>query len=279
MSRPLRLEYAGALYHVTSRGNERKPIFLEKKDFELFLEVLDEVCFRFNWVIHSWCLMTNHYHFLVETPDANLSAGMRQLNGVYTLRFNRRYGRVGHLFQGRYKGILVDKSSYLLELNRYIVLNPVRAGMVDNPEAWLWSSYLYTLGQMEAPSWLAVDQTLLLFSPNRKQACEHFIRFVAADSGIDVWQNLIHQIFLGNESFVAEQKLIIEELQLDLNEIPHKQTRPVCKSLDFYESSYSDRKHAMTAAYHSGGYTMSDIANHFGVHYSTVSRACTQCKN
>ena len=120
MSRPLRIEYAGALYHVTSRGNERKAIYLEKADFERFLEVLDEVCERFNWVVHSWCLMNNHYHLLLETPDANLSVGMRQLNGVYTIRFNRRYGRVGHLFQGRYKSILVEKETYLLELNRYI---------------------------------------------------------------------------------------------------------------------------------------------------------------
>ncbi len=126
MSRPLRLEYAGALYHVTSRGNERKPIYLEDDDFELFLECLAGVCERFNWVIHSYCLMTNHYHLLVETPDGNLSKGMRQLNGVFTQDFNRRHKRVGHLFQGRYKAILVDKESYLLELCRYIVLNPVR---------------------------------------------------------------------------------------------------------------------------------------------------------
>lgn len=108
MSRPLRLEYAGALYHVTARGNERKAIYREEADFEMYLGVLAEVCKRFNWVIHSYCLMTNHYHLLVETPDGNLSQGMRQLNGVYTQRFNRKYQRVGHLYQGRYKAILVD---------------------------------------------------------------------------------------------------------------------------------------------------------------------------
>jgi REP element-mobilizing transposase RayT len=134
MSRPLRIEFAGALYHVTARGNERKPIYWEEADFALFLEVLDEVCSRFNWVIHAWCLMTNHYHLVVETPDANLSAGMRQLNGVYTLRFNGKYRRSGHLFQGRYKAIHVDKSAYLLELSRYVVLNPVRARIVSSPD-------------------------------------------------------------------------------------------------------------------------------------------------
>ncbi|WP_095211313.1 transposase [Endozoicomonas ascidiicola] len=144
MSRPLRIQYAGALYHVTSRGNERKPIYREDADFQLFLATLAEVCDRFNWVIHSFCLMTNHYHLVVETPDANLSQGMRQLNGVYTTRFNRKYGRVGHLFQGRYKAILVDKDAYLMELSRYVVLNPVRARMVESPNdknrGHIWSA-------------------------------------------------------------------------------------------------------------------------------------------
>ena len=125
VSRPLRIEYEGALYHVTSRGNERKSIYRDEVDFYLFLDVLSEVCDRFNWVIHSWCLMSNHYHLVVETPEANLCAGMRQLNGVYTMRFNRRYRRAGHLFQGRYKAILVDKSAYLLELSRYVVIPSV----------------------------------------------------------------------------------------------------------------------------------------------------------
>ncbi|MFB2642103.1 transposase [Shewanella bicestrii] len=137
MNRPLQLEFAGALYHITSRGNSRKAIYLEEADFELFLDVLDEVCLRHNWVIHSYCLMDNHYHLLLETPDANfrpdanLSKGMRQLNGVFTQAMNKKHHRVGHLFQGRYKAILVDKDVYLLELTRYHLLNPVRAHMVD----------------------------------------------------------------------------------------------------------------------------------------------------
>ena len=279
MSRPLRIEYAGALYHVTSRGNERKAIYLEKADFERFLEVLDEVCERFNWFVHSWCLMNNHYHLLLETPDANLSVGMRQLNGVYTIRFNRRYGRVGHLFQGRYKSILVEKETYLLELNRYIVLNPVRAKMVDQPQDWPWSSYLYTLGQVEAPAWLATDPTLQLFSYNRQQACQNFMKFVLAGQGVEVWKDLKHQIYLGGENFVHEQQQRIQDQHMDLSEVPLKQVRPVCKTLNFYRDKHPDRKHAMAAAYYSGGYTMADIARYFGVHYSTVSRACAQCKN
>ena len=141
MARPLRIEYAGALYHVTSRGDGREEIYLQDDDRAMFLGVLGEVCRRFNWMVHAYCLMGNHYHLLVETPDSNLSKGMRHLNGVYTQRFNRNQGRVGHVFQGRFKAILVEKENYLLELARYIVLNPVRARMVRSAKEWPWSSY------------------------------------------------------------------------------------------------------------------------------------------
>jgi REP-associated tyrosine transposase len=126
MARPLRLEFPGAIYHLTGRGNARQKIFFADPDRELFLDTFGGVVSRYGWICHAYCLMANHYHLLVETPKANLSLGMRQLNGVYTQAFNRRHKRVGHLFQGRFKAILVEKESYLLELCRYIVLNPVR---------------------------------------------------------------------------------------------------------------------------------------------------------
>ena len=130
MARPLRLELAGGLYHVTSRGDGREDIYLSDADRETWLSVLGHVCARFNWRCHAWCQMSNHYHLVIETPEANLAKGMRQLNGVYTQRFNRTHGRVGHVFQGRYKAILVERDSYLLELVRYVVLSPLRAGMI-----------------------------------------------------------------------------------------------------------------------------------------------------
>jgi putative transposase len=136
MARPLRLELAGGVYHVTSRGDGGEDIYLAGADREAWLEVFSHVCERFNWVCHAWCQMTNHYHVLIETPEANLAQGMRQLNGVYTQRFNRAHARVGHVFQGRYKAILVERDSYLLEVARYVVLNPLRAGMVQRLEAW-----------------------------------------------------------------------------------------------------------------------------------------------
>ena len=129
MARPLRLEYPGAIYHITSRGNARADIFLDDSDRELFLSILADTVDHYNWLCHAYCLMGNHYHLLIETPDPNLSLGMRHLNGVYTQTFNRSHKRVGHLFQGRYKAVLVEKGTHLLELCRYIVLNPVKANM------------------------------------------------------------------------------------------------------------------------------------------------------
>nr|WP_286196871.1 transposase [Thalassotalea sp. G20_0] len=238
----------------------------------MFLDVLAEVCERFNWVIHSWCLMTNHYHLVVETPDGNLSAGMRQLNGVYTTRFNRR--RVGHLFQGRYKAILVDKSAYLMELSRYVVLNPVRAKMVDHPADWLWSSYRYTLGEVDSPDWLATDAMLRLFSDDRERACERFFAFVLAGVGINIWLHLKQQIYLGDDRFVADQQQYIEKPVKGkaLSEVPHKQMRKPARPLEFYRASFDSPAEAVCAAYASGGYTQKAIADFFGLHYSTVSK-------
>lgn len=146
MSRPLRIEFAGGLYHVTSRGDGREAVFLRDQDRGSFLRVLSQVVQDFNWAVHVYCLMENHYHLLIKTPGGNLSKGMRQLNGVYTQRFNRQHGRVGHVFQGRYKAVIVQREWYLSELARYVVLNPVRAHMVNSPAEWPWSSYRATAG-------------------------------------------------------------------------------------------------------------------------------------
>lgn len=281
MSRPLRLEFAGALYHITSRGNERKAIYKEESDFGLFIEVLEHVCERFNWVVHAYCLMTNHYHLLVETPDANLSKGMRQLNGIYTQKFNKKYKRVGHLYQGRYKSILVDKDDYLLELARYIVLNPVRAkGMVDHPQEWQWSSYHETVGLRPMPEWLASNALLLMFSKQKETAIKRYKEFVEQGIGKDVWQDIKSQVYLGNDEFVEQHKLLAEkEVDTSISEIPKKQTRAKAKPLSYYKNRYGkEPQRAMTKAYLTGQYTMSEIANTFSVHYSTVSRAIAKCK-
>lgn len=272
MSRPLRLEFSDALYHVTSRGNERKAIYLEDSDFEIFLNLLNTVCSRYNWVIHAYCLMDNHYHLLVETPDANLSKGMRQLNGVFTQSINRKHSRVGHLFQGRYKAILVDKDAYLLELCRYIILNPVRAKMVDTPDEWLWSSWHCMVGKQASPNWLATDALLNYFDKERSVAIAEYIHFVEEGVNKTIWDDLQHQIYLGDDVFVEKHQILKELLEGDVSEVPFKQRSLSPLTLKNYHKQSDTRNEAIIKAYQSGGYTMKEIGDHFKIHYSLVSR-------
>lgn len=169
MSRPLRLEFPGAIYHVTSRGNARQAIVADDRDRSQWLTLLAHVVARYGWLCHAYCLMDNHYHLLIETPQPNLSLGMRQLNGRYTQAYNRRHARVGHLFQGRFTAILVEKEAHLLELCRYVVLNPVRANLVTHPRLWAWSSYRATVGETKAPVWLMTDWILSQFGQRMGQ--------------------------------------------------------------------------------------------------------------
>src|SRR6185437_6794118 len=271
MSRPLRIEFAGALYHVTSRGDGREVIFLGDEDRHRFLDVLSELVHDFNWVVHAYCLMDNHYHLLIETPESNLSKGMRQLNGVYTQRFNRRHGRVGHVFQGRYKAIIVQKESYLLELARYVVLNPVRAGMVRTPDQWPWSSYRATARLCEAPRWLTIDWLLSTFSEQRSKAIRCYRDFVTdGKSQPGPWEKLKNQIFLGSDEFVANLQCTLDA-DASYQEIPVAQRRPPPKPLTRIAGTHG-RDETIFLAYASGGYSMKEIGDHFRLHYSRVSR-------
>ena len=177
MSRPLRLQFPGALYHVTSRGDRQGAIFLDHTDRQVWLSILEDVCDRHNFVVHGYCQMTNHYHIVVETVEANLTRGMQQLNGLYSQYFNRRHDIVGHVFQGRYKAILVQREAYLLELTRYVELNPVRAKLVASPEQWLWSSYSCHIGSEPAPSWLNITSTLMIFGTETVAAIAAYRKF------------------------------------------------------------------------------------------------------
>ncbi len=275
MARPLRLKLAGALYQVTARGNERKSISLQdgEGDRTAFLEILGATCDRFNWICHACCLMTSHYHLVLETPDANLSKGMRQLNGVYTQYVNRTHRRAGHLFQGRFKGILVEKDSYLLELARYVVLNPVRADRVRGPEEWPWSSYRATIGMHKADSFVETDWLLRAFGTDRQRAIAGYRRFVADGIHADsVWGALKNQVYLGSEAFVDRMQALIEP-DRDLREVPRIQRRPMAKPLEYYRNLFGNRDEAIAAAYRTGAYSMQEIADQFGVRRMTVSRA------
>ncbi len=275
MARPLRIEYAGALYHVTSRGDRRENIYHDDEDRLIWLEIFSQVCSRFNWRCHAWCQMDNHYHILVETAEGNLSKGMRQLNGVFTQKSNRKHGQVGHVYQGRFKAILVQQDAYLLELSRYVVLNPVRAGMVKDTEDWPWSSYQSMIGKSAKPGWLETDWLLACFGKQRKRAIAKYIDFVRAGIGLPpIWEALKNQVYLGDESFINSMKSKLDDSKKDqLDEINRLQRRPMANPLSWYQDKYPDKKQAMAEAYQSGDYTMKEISQDFRVHYSTVSRA------
>src|ERR1700682_2543332 len=184
VARPLRVEYPGAVYHVSSRGHERSSIFRDDEDRKSFLKIFRTVAADQGWLVHAYCLIGNHYHLLLETRAANLSLGMRSLNSRYGQKFNRRHGRSGHVLEGRYKAILVQKESHLLELHRYVVLNPVRARLVRRPGEWPWSNYRATSGRSAVPPWLEVDWTLSQFGLRRGAAREAYRRFVLAGKGL-----------------------------------------------------------------------------------------------
>jgi putative transposase len=279
MARPIRLEFPNALYHVTARGDRQEDIYDDEEDRACYFEVLTEVIQRYRWCVHAYCLMDNHYHLLIETPDANLSKGMRQLNGVYTQRYNTKHRRVGHVFQGRYKAILIQKDSYLLELARYIVHNPVRARMVRSAKDWPWSSYRATAGQADMPEWLDVDWLLSVFAKQRTVAIRRYKEFIADGKGqLSPWDELKNQIYLGDEHFVKSMQAKLP-VKTDLSEVPRIQKRPVAKPLNYYTDLYQDRDRAIVEAYFSGAYSMKEVGAHVGLHYSRVSRILRKAKS
>ena len=269
MARPLRIEYEGAVYHVTSRGNARSDIYLDDEDRLLFLEVLQYVVERFGWKCHAYCLMSNHYHLMIETPQPNLSRGMSQLNGMFTQRFNRRHQRVGHVFQGRFKSIIVDKDAYLLELSRYIVRNPIAANMVKSLNDWPWSSYLATSGLVSAPAFLHVDWLLSQFSEAKPQAQQAYIDFVNKKDAQSPWQALNGPDILGDDEFRGR-------LQKGIDAIPAgvAKTKAILRHLPLSEIADENKGRSvwMREAYCEHGYTMQAIAAFANLHHSTVSK-------
>ncbi len=206
MARPLRITYPGAFYHVTSRGNERKNVFKSRRDREKFLEYLDSATERYDAVIHAYCLMGQHYHLLLETPSGNLPQIMRHINGAYTTYFNSKRTRSGHLFQGRYKAILVDIDEYAKELSGYIHLNPVRAKIAKTPEEYDWSSYKFYIGKQRPAKWLYRDFILGYFGKRVSTAQKAYQKFVNAfahqeyDSPLD---QVVSSTMLGSADFIA----------------------------------------------------------------------------
>lgn len=272
MARPLRIQFPGALYHVTSRGDRREDIFLTDHDRYAWLDILAMVCARFRWVIHAYCQMGNHYHLVVETLDANLARGMRDLNGQYTQRFNFYHQLVGHLFQGRYHAILIQRDAYLLELSRYVVLNPVRAGMVRTPDEWPWSSFRLMIDAASAPAWLDTEWLLGQFADERLAAISRYREFVLEGQGLaSPLGDTRHQLVAGNDEFLRQCHA--ESTAAQGTEISRAQKKGGARTLHDYRRDIPDLHLAMAQAYLSGLFTMSEIALHFDVHYRTVSRA------
>jgi len=275
MARPLRIEYPGAVYHVTSRGNRRINIFEDNQDRQIFLTILETVVKRYNWLCHAYCLMDNHYHIMIETPDANISAGMRQLNGVYTQSYNRRHQKPGHIFQGRFKAILVQKENYLLELCRYVVLNPVRAGIVKKTEDWRWSSYQATAGIIKKPGYLTTDWILGLFNTQRIAANKRYREFVREGiHGEASWKELRSQVLLGEEEFIEKFKDVLEDKK-QVKEIPRSQRyigRPSLYTIFRGQKTKAQRNRSIHNAHLRQGYTLKEIADYLGIHYTTVSK-------
>lgn len=281
MARPLRIQYPGAVYHITSRGNEKKSVFKDDQDRENFLITLQKVNKRYNWICHAYCLMDNHYHLLIETPDGNLSIGMRQLNGVYTQLFNKRRRRAGHLFQGRYYAILVQKDTHLLEVCRYVVLNPVRGHVKKRPEEWKWSSYRATAGQEGAHSCLTTEWILGQFSRRREEAEKKYRQFVQEGIGKEtIWNEVKGQAILGEEAFVEKLIDYVREHK-DVVEIPKSQryiNRPGLEKIftDEVLQTREKRNQKIAEAVEKYGYTQREIADHLGLHFTSVSRLMKQ---
>ncbi|MDD3656344.1 MAG: transposase [Atribacterota bacterium] len=283
MARPLRIEFPGAVYHITARGNAKQNIFYKESDFANFLTILCKVVKRYHFILHYYCLMYNHYHLLIETPEGNLSRGMRQLNGVYTQYFNKKHQRVGHLFQGRYKAILVEKENYLLELSRYISLNPVRANLVQNLEEWNWSAYRQFIGLSNRISCLSTDWILGQFGIERNMAINAYKNFIL--SGVDKkspLQNIKGQIFLGSNYFTENVANLVEK-HAELSEITRKQLYASRPSLqEIFQNKNNEKiqiEKEIYKAYQKYGYTLKEIAQYLSLHYTTISRIIKKVEN
>lgn len=212
MARQLRLEFPGALFHITVRGNEKRPIFRDDRDRYAFLEFLGTAVTRYGWTLSAYVLMLNHFHLLIQLTANTLSRGMHWLNTNYPIYFNKRHHRVGHLYQGRFKAFLIEKETYYLEVLRYVVLNPVRAQIVTTPEEFEWSSHRAVMGAIPAPEWLAVDDVLAQFGGDRAVARARYRAFVDAGIGLDrtPFADLIANMYLGSEAWAATIREQIE---------------------------------------------------------------------
>ena len=294
MARPLRLELEGAFYHITARGNERKNIYTGQADYLKFLEYLRETKKKFGILIHGYVLMTNHYHLLIETPEANLSRAMHHINGSYTNYINIKKKRCGHLFQGRYKSILVDRDSYLMQLSRYVHLNPVRAGLVQRPADYHYSSY-QVFTSAKSDDIVTDDMILGMMDEDKKKARTKYRVHVEAAIGLEMespLKTLYGGMILGRERFIKETLKSIKQQYLNKGEISHRKKLRTSRDFDEILGQVAARYKVSPEAVMEGkppaakkiavymvkkhtGLTHKEIGDRFGgLSYSAVAKAC-----
>lgn len=271
MARPLRIEFPGAIYHITARGNCRAPIFIDDIDKNIFLRCVKDINTRFKTICHAYCLMLNHYHLILETPEGNLSRAMQLLNGIYTQSFNHRHTKVGHVFQGRYKSILIQRESHLLEASRYIVMNPVKAGLCAHPADWEWSSYRATAGLSSPHNCLTTSWILSQFAFETCNALKIYRAFVMDRKAGNLWEQMVGAIALGSEEFAAEciARVKTGACQTEINRQQRYADRPDLNSILGDKDERTQKALTAVDAY---GYHQVEVAKSLGLHYGHLSR-------
>jgi putative transposase len=286
MARPLRVQFPGAFYHITSRGNERKPVFRTDTDRKKFLGYLQSAHEKYGALVHCFCLLPNHYHLILETPRGNLSEILHHINGAYTTYFNIKRRRSGHLFQGRFKAILVEKEVYAQELSRYIHLNPVRAGLAEDPSAYPWSSYGCYVGLQKKPSWMVTRTILGYFGKDEKKAYKAYRDFVEEAMGKEA-RNPFREVV--GSTFLCSQRYIEQVVRSggiphndDKRNVPalrvlHK--RPALKEIEKWIEGIVSReeeifrKFCLHFSHRFGGYSLEEIGAYYGMKGAAVSQA------
>ncbi|MEO3713098.1 transposase [Roseateles flavus] len=279
MARPLRIEFAGAVYHLSSKAEAGAVVFHDDADRRALLAVIAQAMERFDAQVLAYCLEPDSYELLLFTRQANLSRLMRHINGVYTQGSNRRHGTVGHLFQGRFKAVLVDREQLLLDACRYVELGGVRRGMAASPAQWPWSSYAAHIGQVEAPDWLDVQglHAYVMGRPlqgaaDRRKAAQRYEKLVAEASGLDLWKHLRQQIYLGDAAFVDRLKGQLKGQGATARKSARGGASLKSRPWRDWLHEAGSREEALYRAHTEGGLSMTGLAKELGLSVSRVSR-------
>ena len=274
MSRPLRIEFPGATYHVESKGGPEAEVFRDEDDKKSFLDVLTNVVARFGWLVHSYSIMRSSYRIVLEVPKGNLSRGMRQLNGVYTQIYNKKHGLSGPVFQGRFKSILFEKKLFLLPLCKHVVSRD-SDGQVFKYEKYKWSSYRASAGEKSPPEFLYLADVLAFFGKEKSGSHRGYVEYVSESSGSETpFSKIKNQVLLGSPRFLNEMQPILQGQRLE-KKGPKRATRRKSLSALFKKvetKSRLERNELINRAHLEFGYTLMEIGNQLGLHYTTVSK-------